>query len=358
MATFTAKYRNSSGSLIEETIEAANRGDAFAKLKARGIVPVSVKDGGRIPRRAAEARKSGEASGKPGPSGARKGLLALLVLAVAGGIALWLLHPSKPEQPKPVKETVKVVKQPKVTTVSKPTNAAPVAVAAPTNTPPPAITNWTPNGDAEDPLAHFPHQVEKAYTNGVGTKVTIYRTPDGKRHMFVQHAKSPLPTGVDEIIAMAVAGQPNAQIPPIPIRKGANMDQQFRDALKKEIVINDTDSDRVKELKQSVIAAREEIKRRMDNGESFADIISGHQELSNENNKIRDDALRELRSIVDSGDKAGAREYLNKMNAALQQMGIAPMKMPLTTQQQRDEFQTYRAMKEAEKAAKAAEEKK
>ena len=355
MATYTVTYRDSNGTLTNEPVEASNRNEAFAQFKGRGITPVSIKEGGAPKSPATPRRRPGAAAAGGRKPGLRKGLVALLLIAVAGGLTLWLLRsPAPPAQPDAPKRVEPKKPSPPVRVTSVSTNPAPVVAAV--EPPPPAVTNWTPNGDAEDPLAHFPHKVENAYTNGIGTRVTIYRTPDGKRHMFVQPARSPLPTGVDEVIAMAVAGQPNAQIPPIPIRKGVDMDQQFREALKKEIVVNDTDSDRVKELKQSVIAAREEIKRRMDNGESFAEIIAGHRELSNENNKIRDDALRELRGIVDSGDEVGARDYLNKMNIALQQMGIAPMKMPLSTKQHRDEFQAYRAQKEAEKAAKAAAE--
>ena len=45
--TFTVTYRGADGALREEAVEAAGRAECFAQCRARGIVPVSVKEGKR-----------------------------------------------------------------------------------------------------------------------------------------------------------------------------------------------------------------------------------------------------------------------------------------------------------------------
>ena len=45
--TFAVTFRGADGALREEAVEAASRGECFAQMKARGIVPVSVKEGKR-----------------------------------------------------------------------------------------------------------------------------------------------------------------------------------------------------------------------------------------------------------------------------------------------------------------------
>ena len=47
MAIYTVKYRTQTGALAEDQIEAESRSAAFAALKAKGIVPVSLTEGGK-----------------------------------------------------------------------------------------------------------------------------------------------------------------------------------------------------------------------------------------------------------------------------------------------------------------------
>ena len=49
--TFTVTYRGADGALREERIEAANRAECFAQMKAQGIAPLSVKEGDSVSRR-------------------------------------------------------------------------------------------------------------------------------------------------------------------------------------------------------------------------------------------------------------------------------------------------------------------
>ena len=49
--TFTVTYRGKDGATRAELVEATSRAECFAQCKARGIVPVSVKEGAQKGRR-------------------------------------------------------------------------------------------------------------------------------------------------------------------------------------------------------------------------------------------------------------------------------------------------------------------
>ena len=57
--TFTVTYRGADGAVRTEAVEAAGRGDCFAQMKARGIVPMGVKEGNFVSRRERRGRRDG-----------------------------------------------------------------------------------------------------------------------------------------------------------------------------------------------------------------------------------------------------------------------------------------------------------
>ena len=57
--TFTVTYRGADGALVTEAVEAANRAECFAQMKARGITPMGVKEGGSVSRRERRSRRDG-----------------------------------------------------------------------------------------------------------------------------------------------------------------------------------------------------------------------------------------------------------------------------------------------------------
>lgn len=165
-------------------------------------------------------------------------------------------------------------------------------------------------------------------TNNTGFVIERIFTADGKSHRKTHYPKSPFEEPTDQYLAEIISRSPGNLTPLPNLSHEKGLDKAFRDSLKKEIVINDTDSDKVKELKARVITAREEMKRMMDSGMSFAEVLTEHTKLSMENSDIRQDAVRELKGIVASGDLESARKYLIKMNAAFSQMGIEDINTP------------------------------
>ena len=219
----------------------------------------------------------------------------------------------------------------------------------------PAVTNAAPVAVAEVPVEEDPAKrivAELSFkTNaGLGMVTRVYKTADGKTHKVYKPAYKPLfKHGTDQVLAMVLGGT-TGHIPPLMIRGGAAMDEQFRRSLKDPIVINATDSERVKARKQQVIEARETIRELMDRGAHFSDILEDHRRIFNENVDIRAAAMRELNAIHEQGDAEGERAYRFKMDIALGQMGIDPLDDPKTKAERRQEHEARRAAIELEKA--------
>mgnify|MGYP004651949469 CR=1 FL=1 len=135
----------------------------------------------------------------------------------------------------------------------------------------------------------------------------------------------------DQIIALLPIGDGSSFVPPPPI--GKDFEAEFLKSLKTPIVIGDGDDERTRELKRRVIDIRTQLKGMIDRGIPVAQVIREHQELANENAKIRSEAMSELRQLVEAGDTEAAREYKFKINIALGQMGIAPMTIPVTDEE-------------------------
>ena len=115
--------------------------------------------------------------------------------------------------------------------------------------------------------------------------------------------------------------------PPLPIPE--NFDETFFEQCKQPIGIDEGDSDVVKEIKQKVWEARQEIARVMkEENKTFKEVIDEYQEKVSYNYNIWKDANRELLQIYESGDITGAKDYCDKMNEAFRQFGILELDMP------------------------------
>ncbi len=123
--------------------------------------------------------------------------------------------------------------------------------------------------------------------------------------------------------------------PPLPIP--ANAGKKFLESLDTPIEILKTDSPAVREMKETVIIARAQIKQLMDEGQEFESILTEHYKLTEENAKIRKDAQKELDAIYSSGDLDGATKYKRTMDLALQQMGIDDLDEPMTHAERKEQ---------------------
>ena len=328
--TFTVTYRGADGAPETDVVEAASRSDCLAQMRARGVAVLSVKEGNSISRRERRGRR--DESGKNGRAESGRGkdcraavgsrgtrdriayVLFIALVVLAAGIGAWWWMDGRrggeaaPQDDGP-KKTSALAKEVKPTTAAKP--VAPVIKPCDINEPPVVPRSSTTAEVCVADMPEFP--------------VGVTNTPD----------IPPLPPQVfsnasDQALAMIVSADPSG-MPPIPISH--NIEAEFLASLKQEIVILDSDDEQTRSIKEAVKAAREEMKRLIDSGMSVAKVLAEHQSLANENAKVRNDAMLELNKILESGDIEGAKEYKQKINIALQQMGIAELTIPVTEEE-------------------------
>ena len=170
-----------------------------------------------------------------------------------------------------------------------------------------------------------------AVTNGTMIVEYIY-TEDGKKHKYYHDTTKPIfEHASDQMLAMATADN-GRSAPPLP-SLGRNFENQFADSLKTEIVIKDDDPEAVKEAKARVKQARQELLDAMGAGMSAQDVIMEHRKMMENNAAMRMDVVKGLKEYIEKGDTEGAQEYVEKMNQALEQMGIMKIEMPKTREE-------------------------
>ena len=304
--TFQITYRGADGARIEETVEAASRAACLAQLKARGIAAVSVREG---------------ASG----GGARRRWIVPAVLGGLGvaGLALLLAFFAAREAPRPV--AVPKAKPPARPKVEKrpaaPTLTAPVV----TNTASaPLVAAQVP--ETEKPVAVSDEEIISAVTNKSGYIVMRVRNSDGTISKRVTSPPPVFGNVSDQMIALSLSIPSGQGLPPMPAN--AVSDEEFRRSLEEDIMILDTDSAEVRDLKAKVIVAREDIKAMMKKGYSVMQVLQEHHDLFNDNTKLYADAVLEMKAILAKGDREGARKYAVAMNSAFQQMGVPEIPVP------------------------------
>ena len=266
----------------------------------------------------------------------KRGLLCA-VIVIVGSVGAWLFLSSGD---KPVLEPTTKKTAGRIKTVEPAATPKSVEVK----------TNDVPKVDENDPRRIV--QVMSCTTNNsVGLIIEVVKRADGSTCEIRRPSHKPVfKYGTDQLLAMMLCQGKNHSIAPIPLRSGKGMDKAFLKSLEEPIVINDDDSDRVKEQKQTVIEARTQIKEMMDQGFHFSDILADHRRLFNENLDIRRKAMKELNEIHASGDAEGERKYRLKIDAALQQMGIEPLDDPMTREERMAAREASQLQKQQENA--------
>lgn len=133
----------------------------------------------------------------------------------------------------------------------------------------------------------------------------------------------------DQIIAFAMqATDFTGGMPPLPVMHypdGGNA--TFLASLTNEIVILETDSDKVREQKEFMISCRAQIKEIIDNGGTFEQAIKEYQDRVNENANIRLSAIRKYQELK-AQDPDAAEDYRKVVNEELEKEGITPLPEP------------------------------
>ena len=346
--TFTVKYRAKNGAIAEEVIEATDRGDCFAKCKARGIAVVNVADSGQgskdpgkhCPTRPARlTRPNGRIPGA-------KLLISIAAIAIAG-ICIWLWNgqdTAKPEKA-PVKNTEKTkVKKSKsksdvsVTNSSQPKEAEKLVLQEEKKKP-----AYDPNFQANYPRkpGHLPlpggnvitfkppapgctaqvFTVNGLYLCDAEGNFTKYEPP----RLFDNRFENTL-----DNLAM------NTQILLTDHTKNFT-DEEINKYLSRPITIEADDPPDVVLRKTATAAMKDDIREFIKEGGTYGEYVDSlHNKIGTER-VLHREAMREMVTLLSEGDYEGAREYREKIDSFLSESGYLGLKLPAEWQRQLDE---------------------
>ena len=327
--TFTITYRDASGAMREESVEAANRAEALAAMKARGISPISLRGGnpgGSQSLAAADAPSRGRGGARPSKkiaplplANAKTAIAALAALTLALGA--WLYFSRRPATP------VAPPSSPRTTTSSKnsPINHPKPAQSENLNkttkspVPPPAMTNsagipLSPNGK---PLWTHPRRYSKY---GVTTSHLDLARMDLESRTFPNYA--------DRCLAYLVNTIPGEEAGSIDY---ANFMSQFKKSFDAQIEILPDDSEEVRDMKESVIELKAELKKRHESGEDILKILSDVQQELSSIGGYRKELEKQLNELANdpATTDADLETYVKAANDMLSKKGALGLKMPL-----------------------------
>ncbi len=305
---FTVTYRTTSGARTVETVEATSRAEVFAKMKARGITPLSVAEGGKLPR----PKKPAAGGNRTVLRGAIAGILVVLV-----ALAAWyFLAPSEKPAPKPAPKAVKPKPKP-APKVEKPS-------------PPPKPKLVETNVIAKAPVPVKPDQPRPIPPGGY-----LYTNEEGvvKRHL-VDIDKSRLKTvtnrlfktGTEQVISWVFTtrlGDNPMPLPPLSKKEKENI----WSILQQECEVNETDTKREAEAKAIVNEIKKEMRQYLQDGGTPEEFLEYYH------SQLRTAAMRRQESIraamkVRRESPEMFEDYVNTLNERLRAEGIREMKLP------------------------------
>lgn len=111
---------------------------------------------------------------------------------------------------------------------------------------------------------------------------------------------------------------------------GISFESDFKESLKKPIVINPDDTPEAKALKEAVIEARKELVSRMNAGENLADVMAETEKSLQELGMYREEIKKMVEEKGEDGDLSASdiKDLLGAANMMLEERGAKPMEMP------------------------------
>lgn len=165
----------------------------------------------------------------------------------------------------------------------------------------------------------------KIVTNGIDLIITRI-DKEGKKHKeYTSTQKRLFKNPVDVVLAILLTTPEGAMTPPLP-SLGPRSDELFAKALKTPIEILDTDTEEEKNIKQLVIAAREQMLDELDSGRSVNDVIEDHCTFADQNNRFRAEAMVQYKELIATGNKELAEEFRVKANELISSKGGIPFR--------------------------------
>ena len=163
-------------------------------------------------------------------------------------------------------------------------------------------------------------------TNRDGAVVERLRLADGRLVKAVRLPEPVFRRPSDQLIAMALSAEPGVAVPPLPI--GPDAERSFQDSLSEPIMVLDSDTPEVRELKERVLEARTQIEEIIRNGGSFREALEEHVRASGRIADRRAEVARMAQEVRAEGGEAEAKVFTERANAMLEVDGVPPIPVP------------------------------
>lgn len=293
---FTYTYKDQTGARREAVLSADSRAEVFAILKAKGITPLSVREGGKV-----------ESAAPKTMPGWVRGAVAGVLIVVAASVGWMVLKNSTSGAPATQSEGKSVPKR-KSTKEASPVvrNAAEVSVAAKTELGSPTASNADATIQDEPP----------AQTNEAQTAVA---TSKGPRPTFK--------TGVEQVMSWIFTTELGSAPPPLPNLSRKDMQNIVAILLSKNEV-SEEDSEKVAMAKDVVEQAKKELKQYLkDGGDPQSFLSFYHGELKKAHAEWQDAQKLVMQTIKEDGAEVGVA-LAKELDKRLAEKGIKPVKIP------------------------------
>jgi len=293
---FTVVTRNKDGGVAEELFEAASREELFGVLASRGIKAVCVREG-------APAKKPKPPSPKKSPRGAKGGIVAGAIVVVGALAALWYAVRTGETAPPAPK-----VRAPAVTRDEPEPPKEPAAAETPEE---------RAKRERKEMLAKMSPEERREFIHKEMIEKPLDLTPSSNR-VFK--------TGTEQVLSWIFTTDVGDMPPPLP-KISIRDEAHIMEILDNQVIADDADPERVKDAKDTVALAKEELRRFVDGGGKVQDFLEywrGKLQLAyDERMQCRKQVIEVVREEPDI-----ALDFLEEVNRRLDEKGIKRVVLP------------------------------
>ena len=305
MAVFTYQYREQTGAIRSECVEASTRAEAIAKAKSLGRNVLRMREG-------VQGRKGGVPSNrvKSKKLCIALGLGALVIVSLS--IILFLgLGKDRAEPTLPIVKTSPKVRTPRGMSA---TNSLPRKVAVTTN-------------KAEEVLAPTGNGEAASSTNAPKKKLDWATLTNDPNVIVVPRKEQVFHTTTEQVLNFIFNAPVGGLPPPLPTLPGYEA-ENLEKILDTKNVVGPDDSPEVIERKEMVERAKKELKDYLAQGGDAGQFLKFYHDELKKAYSHKMAVQKQVMEVIRQEPEI-AHDFIKKVNADLAAQGITPVKIPL-----------------------------